>query len=412
LDPNLETGAAIMKDEILHKLHERVKELTAIHKTARILQNQSRPVQEILDEVLRLIPPAWQYPEITVASISYKDSEVSTANFSETQWMQTATLDTSETDLGTIRVCYLESRPEEDEGPFLKEERDLIESLAEMLRSYFMQQSANTALQEANDKLEEIVAARTKELSQTNIALQKQIADYINAEKRIESYQRQLRQLTSQLSLAEARERRDIASDLHDHIGQGLALIKMNISQLRGNAIFCGFENVLNEIMRLLDGTIQYTRNLTFEISPPVLYELGLEAALEWLAERFSKKHNLKIKIQKTGNINGLREDLQITLFKSTQEILTNAMKHSGADKMVIKTGSNENEVRIEISDNGRGFDPSSLTSDNPNIDKFGLFNIKERLDYLGGQVKIKSAPNEGTEILLLAPRLTKDKAK
>jgi signal transduction histidine kinase len=401
-----------MTDEILHKLQERVKELTAIHKTARIIQNQSRSIQEVLDEVVMLLPPAWQYPEITAALIEYKNYRAATENFIETEWAQIATLDTSENDLGIIRVCYLEQRPTADEGPFLKEERDLIESLAEMLRSYFLQQSANMALQEAHDRLEDIVAARTQELSQANVALQQQIFDHMNAEKRIESYQRQLRQLTSELSLAEARERRDIASDLHDHIGQGLAFIKMNISQLRGNAIFCGFENVLDEIMGLLDSTIQYTRNLTFEISPPVLYELGLESALEWLAERYSKKHALKIKLNKSGSINGLREDLQITLFKSTQEILTNAVKHSGADKIVIKTSGTENEIRIEISDNGRGFDPVNLNNENPNNDKFGLFNIKERLDYLGGQVKIKSAINEGTQVMLSAPRLVKEKGK
>jgi len=401
-----------MNGEILHKLHERIKELTALHKTARILQTQSLSIQEILDEVVRILPPAWQYPEIAAASLAYKDCESSTGNFVETPWIQTASLDTSETDLGSIRICYLEARPDEDEGPFLEEERELIESLAEMLRSYFLQQSASAALMDANDKLEETVASRTRQLSEANDALQRQIADYKAAEKKIESYQRQLRQLTSELSLAEARERRDIASDLHDHIGQGLAFIKMNISQLRGNAIFCGFENVLDEIMELLDGTIQYTRNLTFEISPPVLYELGLESALDWLAERFSKKHNLKIEIQKSGSINGLREDLQITLFKSAQEILTNAVKHSGANKITITTSGADHNVSIEIIDNGRGFAPSILSTDIAANDKFGLFNIRERLDYLGGRLTINSTPNKGTSVSLAAPRLLKDKAE
>ncbi|NLI16658.1 MAG: hypothetical protein GX409_10285 [candidate division Zixibacteria bacterium] len=164
--------------------------------------------------------------------------------------------------------------------------------------------------------------------------------------------------------------------------------------------------------MGLLDSTIQYTRNLTFEISPPVLYELGLESALDWLAERFSKKHKLNIKIQKAGSINGLREDLQVTLFKSAQEILTNAVKHSGADKITIATTGNDVNVRIEITDNGRGFDPSTLTADNFTDYKFGLFNIRERLDYLGGQVSIVTAPDKGTKITLLAPRLLIGKDK
>ena len=401
-----------MTDEVLHKLQERVKELTALHKTARILQDQSRSIKEILDEIVLLLPPAWQYSEITSARIRYRNYQSQTEIFCETQWMQTASLDTSPNDLGMIQVCYREARPLEDEGPFLKEERDLIESLAEMLRSYFLQQSANTALKEAHAKLEEIVAARTQELSLANIALKKQITDYKNAEKKIETYQRQLRQLASELSLAEAHERRDIASDLHDHIGQNLAFIKMNISQLRGNAIFCGFENVFNEIASLLDSTIQYTRNLTFEISPPVLYELGLESALEWLAERFFKKHGIKIQISKAGSINDLREDLQITLFKSAQEILTNAAKHANADKVMIKTGHADKGIFIEIADNGRGFDSAILNNGALNTDKFGLFNIKERLAYLGGEILIESKPEKGTTVKLLAPRLLKDNRK
>ena len=99
-------------------------------------------------------------------------------------------------------------------------------------------------------------------------------------ERRIRAYQRQLRRLASELSLAEARERREIASDLHDHIGQALAYASQKVTTLRGNAVFSGMEDDLAEILTILNQAIRYTRNLTVEISPPVLYELGLPAAM------------------------------------------------------------------------------------------------------------------------------------
>jgi signal transduction histidine kinase len=95
----------------------------------------------------------------------------------------------------------------------------------------------------------------------------------------IDQYQRQLRRLSSELSLAEARERREIASDVHDHIGQALAYVTQNISVLQGNAIFSGMEEDFSEILSILNQTIRYTRDLTVEISPPVLYELGLSSS-------------------------------------------------------------------------------------------------------------------------------------
>ena len=99
-------------------------------------------------------------------------------------------------------------------------------------------------------------------------------------DSQIQSYQRQLRKLASELSLAEARERREIASDLHDHIGQALAFVSQKMSVLRGNSIFSGMEGDFAEILSILEQTIRYTRDLTVEISPPVLYELGLPAAI------------------------------------------------------------------------------------------------------------------------------------
>jgi two-component system, NarL family, sensor kinase len=379
-----------MTEDILHKLQERVKELTALHRTARILQDETKGATEVMREVLALLPPAWQYPEITSARISFQNLIAETSGFSESSWKQAAAFVTRGGQQGKIEIFYGESRPEADEGPFLREERDLIESLAEMLRSYFQHLQADEALQQAHDNLEQTVAARTRELKEANTAL--------------EANQQHLRRLTSELALAEARERRAIAEDLHDHIGQALAFTKMSVSQFRGNAIFCGFETKIDDIMKLLDQTIQYTRNLTFTISPPVLYELGLGPALEWLGDQFHKKHGVKVSVRGSGTVGKLSDELQITLFKAVQELLTNSVKHAQAKGLTVTAARSETLLSIEVADDGCGFDFEALERNSLEVERFGLFNIRERLHSYGGRMDVASAPGKGTRITLVLP--------
>jgi len=177
-----------MTDDVLHRLQERVKELTALHGTARLLQDQTRPPDQVIADVAALLPPAWQFPEITSARISFQSVEAVTVPFAEGPWRQAAHFATRDGATGTIEVHYREPRPTADEGPFLKEERDLIESLAEMLRSYFQHRLADHALKQAHDNLESLVNARTEELRKTNEALQAQIQEYQIAERRIAAY--------------------------------------------------------------------------------------------------------------------------------------------------------------------------------------------------------------------------------
>ena len=120
-------------NELLHHLGDRVKELTALHRAARILQNEELATAEWLQQFVGVLPPAWQYPEITAARIQLGELELTTANFKPTPWIQRVDFSVAEGLRGTIEVAYLEERPKEREGPFLTEERNLIDSLAEML---------------------------------------------------------------------------------------------------------------------------------------------------------------------------------------------------------------------------------------------------------------------------------------
>ena len=393
-----------VRDEILHKLGERVKELTALHRTARLLQDSQRPAADVIRDVVGLLPDAWQYPEITAARIQFGQYNVTTPNYAETPWVQSVIFTTGSGDSGCIEVCYLEQRPEESEGPFLSEERDLIKSLAEMLRSYFQHLLADDALREAHDNLERQVRERTAALSASNEALQEQIAEQMRARQQITVFQEQLRKLNSELSLAEARERRAIASDLHDHIGQALAFVRMRVSEFRGNAVFCGFENGIDEILMLLDKTIQYTRSLTFEISPPILYELGLIAAIEWLSEHFESKYGFKVKVVSDGKSVALREEVQIVLFKCVNEILMNVAKHAQAKRVTVNVTCGKASFRITVTDDGKGVDMAMLESASTTSNAFGLFSVRERLKYLDGKFEISSKVGKGTTATLEAP--------
>lgn len=230
-------------------------------------------------------------------------------------------------------------------------------------------------------------------------ALQKEQLD-----NRLLAYQKQLRRLASELSLIEARERREIASDLHDHIGQALAYVSQKVSTLKGNTIFSGMDEDFSEILSILDQTIRYTRDLTVEISPPVLYELGLPAAVEWLAERNEKRYKIKTKISQSGSPIDMSENVKVFMFKSVKELINNVVKHAKADRIEIKIEWKDEHIKIIVSDNGQGFEPSRFQSENSDKCCFGLFSIRERLSYIGGNLEIDSGLGKGSVITITAP--------
>ncbi len=223
-------------------------------------------------------------------------------------------------------------------------------------------------------------------------------------EQRIRVYQRQLRRLTSELSLAEARERRAIASDLHDHLGQALAYVSQRVSLLQGNAVFSGMEKEFSEILSILSQAIKYTRNLTVEISPPVLYELGLSVAIDWLAERASQRYSFLVSSTQSGSPQEITEDVSVFVFKSVQELINNVAKHAQASQLTINTNWQKDRLEVVVSDDGRGFDTSLFNAGLADADCFGLFSIRERLSYMGGELSIDSATGKGSRITLYTP--------
>ena len=242
------------------------------------------------------------------------------------------------------------------------------------------------------------------ELELTKKALADETTRQKETERQILNYQKKLQRLSTELTLAEARERREIASDLHNHVGQALAYVRMKLSQLRGNSVFCGFEDDFGGLVKLLDQTIRYTRNLTGEISPPVLYELGLIPAIEWLVEQTQKKYDLKVALRTSGRPSYLDEDVKITLFKSIQELIANIVKHANAKHANIHAEWSDKNICLLVMDDGSGFDLDILENRISKNEGFGLFSIKERLKNIGGDISLESKPDSGTSVRMSVP--------
>ena len=230
------------------------------------------------------------------------------------------------------------------------------------------------------------------------------ITERKRAELEVQTHREQLRLLASELSVTEERERRRLATDLHDSIGQTLAMCKLRLGELRSQASSNVIANDCDHISTLLDQAIQGTRSLTFELSPPVLYELGLEAALESLVERMQQVHGIPIQLVDHGGPKPLSQDVAVLCFRAVQELLVNVVKHAHAQKIEVSTGRDRGRIRITVADDGIGFDTSESISRKGGKGGFGLFSIKERLQLLGGSLKVDSKPGQGTRVTLSAP--------
>jgi signal transduction histidine kinase len=221
--------------------------------------------------------------------------------------------------------------------------------------------------------------------------------------QRLEIYQERLRSLASELVLTEERERRRLAMDLHDSIAQSLAISKTKLDTLRTQRSSEDLSAGLDEILEILKLAIRDARSLIFQLSPPLLYVMGLEAAVESLAEQTQEKHGLITTFEDDKRPKPLGEDLRVLLFRAVRELLINVVKHSRAKKARIRMRREEGWIKIDVEDDGVGFHPARNEDLLAGRTGFGLFSIRERLHHLDGRVEIDSGPGRGTRVTLTA---------
>ncbi|WP_447985149.1 PAS domain-containing protein [Nitrospira sp. Nam74] len=218
--------------------------------------------------------------------------------------------------------------------------------------------------------------------------------------------QDRLRALATELNLAEQRERKRLAAELHDHLQQMLALGRLKLGQgkqlVEANPV-CA--KLINEVDGILTDALKYTYTLVAELSPPVLRDHGLPAGLRWLGEAM-QKHDMAVRVTVPEERLILPEDLAVLLFQSVRELLINAWKHSASGKADVTMDTHDSRLRIEVRDHGKGFElaAAETTTFDDTSSRFGLFSIRERMKALGGSFEIESAPGQGTIARLTLP--------
>jgi signal transduction histidine kinase/ActR/RegA family two-component response regulator len=265
---------------------------------------------------------------------------------------------------------------------------------------------AEEALRKSNDELEQRVTERTARLLQTVETLREEVARRIQAEEVLRQRSQQLRVLTSELTLAEQRERRRLALVLHDGLQQLLvgARLRLVLLERQSPSEICS--SAAAQVTELLGEAIETSRSLSAELSPPILREAGLVPALEWLARWMQEKQGLKVELELQEPSGAIGEEVAVLVFQSTRELLFNVVKHAAASSARLRLAEHEGCLRITVADEGCGFDPSRLRAEGGTAGGLGLFNIAERLDLLGGRMEIDSAPGRGSRFMLIVPAL------
>jgi signal transduction histidine kinase len=351
--------------KLLHHLKERVKELTALHGTVRVLQDATKTLEEVFGEIVALIPPAWQYPEVTAARIRFEGVTLATPYFHETAWMQRAPLLTARGASGSIDVVYLEQRPKELEGPFLLEERHLIDSLADSISSYLTRREVEESLRSAHA---------------------------------------QMQILSRQLMQVQERERRQLAHDLHDEIGQAVTAIKMNLQTMQRVADMSIVQDTLNDSLGILDKILQRVRDLALDLRPSLLDDLGLVPAVRWYVERQAQRADLVAEVEAENVPQDLEPDLSVACFRIVQESITNILRHAKATTIHVALRRMDQHLDLRIKDDGIGMSSRGTPATPVGRSTLGLLGMQERAKALGGRITIQSLPNQGTEVHVRIP--------
>ncbi|MFC1762406.1 PAS domain S-box protein [Planctomycetota bacterium] len=230
------------------------------------------------------------------------------------------------------------------------------------------------------------------------------ITDHKRAEQENLDNQIQLKSLASELVLAEERERNRIAVHLHDNVSQSLAYAKMKLQVVNAALDDQALIKDMTEVCDILTRMMQEVHSLTFELSTPVLTELGLEKAIShWLQEQIEQKHGIDTEFTDDGQTKPLDDDVQALLFRSVRELLANTVKHSKASMVWISISRVEGQILIRLEDDGIGFAPGKVVV-GKDVGGFGIFSIRERLIHLGGSLEMDSSPGQGCRSVLKAP--------
>jgi len=281
-------------------------------------------------------------------------------------------------------------------------QRKLAEESLRETNSLLLSQTEELAVHREN--LAGLVAQRTAELTAANEKLRLEIAERLQAEKTLKESEKQVRQLSDQLIRAQEIERKRISMELHDSLGQALNVMKLRIRLVEKGIDECqgAAREDCESLLEYLDDVIEDVRRLSLDLSPAILEDLGLAAALKWLVSNFRQSYSLKA----TADIAEIDvlfpENDRITIYRVIQEALTNVGKHSEASNVSVAIRLQGDKVNFSVEDDGKGFDPAepSLRA----VSARGVKTMGERVRMMGGVFELWSRKDEGTRITFSLP--------
>lgn len=250
--------------------------------------------------------------------------------------------------------------------------------------------------------IEVSLSTMTREGAPVVVAFVTDVTQRRKAVAEIREYQDRLQRMAFDAAVTEERERRRLAIELHDWIGQDLALAKMKLTPFR-NELVGDPRPAINAAIELLTKAINDSRTLVFELSPPVLYDLGLKEGLAWLAEDFEKRQGLKVDLTDDGENKPLDDSAKAIVFRAVRELVMNVLKHAKVPATRVSLRRIDDRFQIDVEDGGVGFDPNAPT-DRRSSGGFGLLSVREQIARLGGTLTIESAPQRGTRASVSVP--------
>jgi len=366
------------------RLTERVKELNCLYGISRLLENENNSIDSILQDVVILIPAAWQYPDITCAIIKLNNKEFKTPNFRETAWKQSQLITVHGKSGGVIEVFYLEEKPECDEGPFLKEERNLIHVIAERLGHIIEHKAAEDDLKAIYQKERELHSKLQLEMG-----------------RRVDITRKLIHELKTPLTSLLA------SSQILCDEEQDQKLVRL------AKYIWEGANSLNLRIEELHDLTKGEMGNLKLAVKDVDLRDL-LRALVEG-SSALSQQYGITIELDIEGLLPVIRADPD-RIRQVILNLINNACKYAKSGKrVIIKARREQDSALIEVKDFGPGiprekrkilFDPAYQLSDHDLSGGLGIGLIlcKMLVELHGGRIWLKSQPGKGTSVLFTIP--------
>jgi len=242
------------------------------------------------------------------------------------------------------------------------------------------------------------VQHRGKHAPTTTVTI-RDITNHKRTEESLRLSREQLREFAARLDEVREEERKRVAREIHDELGQALTILKMDLAWVQGKTQD-GTRKKIKSMIAEVDQTIERVRQIVTELRPSILDELGLSAAIEWQLAQFQERTRIRGIFESSSETLNLSRDIAAALFRVVQEALTNVMRHAIATVVRIAVKSTRDVLSISIADNGKGITRQQI--DDPK--SFGLVGMTERVHRVGGQFNIYSSPGRGTRIEISAP--------